>query len=73
MVCVELIGVPKWGFVTVLVIAVPATLAAILAKTAIEHFLVSALAKNSLVAESCSQPFGLMLRRSGEAVDFMTL
>jgi hypothetical protein len=47
MVCVELIGVPLWGWRTVLVIAVPATLAGVLAKTAIEHFLVSALAKKN--------------------------
>jgi hypothetical protein len=47
MVCVELIGVPLWGWRTVLVIAVPATLAGVLAKTAIERFLVSALAKKN--------------------------
>jgi hypothetical protein len=47
MVCVELIGVPLWGWVTGLVILVPVTLAAVLAKTAIEHFLVSALAKRN--------------------------
>lgn len=47
MVCVELIGVPLWGWLTVLVIAVPATLAGILAGTAIEYFLVSALAKRT--------------------------
>jgi len=53
MVCVELFGVPLWGWHTGLVIAVPATLAAVLAKTTIEHFLVSALArKNDLKADN---------------------
>jgi len=47
MVCVELIGVPLWGWVTGLVIVVPATIAAVLATTAIEHFLISALAKRN--------------------------
>jgi hypothetical protein len=47
MVCVELIGVPLWGWQTALVIAVPVTLATVLAKAAIEHFLVSALARRN--------------------------
>jgi hypothetical protein len=47
MVCVELIGVPLWGWLIGLVIAVPVTLAAVLAGTAIEYFLVSALAKRN--------------------------
>ena len=47
MVCMEFIGVPLWGWTKVLVIAVPATLAAVLAKTAIEHILVWALGKRN--------------------------
>ena len=47
MVCLELIGVPLWGWLIVLVIAVPATLAGVLAGTAIEHFLISALARRN--------------------------
>ena len=47
MVCLELIGVPLWGWLTVLLIAVPATLGGVLAGTAIEHLLVSALARRN--------------------------
>ncbi len=48
MVCLELIGVPVFGWVTVLVIVVPATLVGVLAGAIIEHFLVSAIAKRNL-------------------------
>jgi hypothetical protein len=47
MVCVELISVQLRGWLTGLVIAVPVTLAAVLAGTAIEHFLVTVLAKRN--------------------------
>ena len=47
MVGLDLIGVPLWGWLTGLVIAVSVTLAAVLAVTAIEYFLVSALAKRN--------------------------
>jgi len=40
MLALDLICVPLWSWLTVLVIAIPATLAAVLAITAIEHLLV---------------------------------
>jgi len=48
MVCLELISVPIFGWVTVLVLAVPGTLVGVLAGTVIEHFIISALAKRNL-------------------------
>ena len=48
LVCLELIGMPLIGWVTVLVIAVPATLVGLLVTTTIEHFLISAIAKRNL-------------------------
>jgi len=48
MVCVELIGVPIFGWPIVLILAVPVTLVAVLAGTAIEHFVVLAIAKRNL-------------------------
>jgi hypothetical protein len=48
MVCIELIGVPIWGWLTVLALVVPATLVGVLVIVTIEHFLVSALAKRNL-------------------------
>jgi len=47
MVCAELIGIPLFGWSTVLLVAVPATLAGILAKTGIEHLLVRTLASRN--------------------------
>jgi hypothetical protein len=47
MVCVEFIGVPLWVWKTGLTIVAPATIAAVLAKTAIEHFSVLALARKN--------------------------
>jgi len=49
MVCLELISVPIFGWVTVLVLAVPGTLVGVLAGTVIEHFIISALAKRNLL------------------------
>ena len=51
MVCLELIGIPLFGWFTVLVIALPVTLAGVLAKTGIEHVLVSILARRNEVEE----------------------
>ncbi len=48
MLCMELIGVPIFGWPIVLILAVPATLAGVLAVTAIEHLLISALSKRNL-------------------------
>jgi hypothetical protein len=47
MVCAELIGIPLFGWSTVLLIAVPATLAGVLAKTGIEHLLVRTFARRN--------------------------
>ena len=44
MVCLECIGIPMFGWFTVLVMVVPATLVGVLAGAAIEHFLVSDIA-----------------------------
>jgi hypothetical protein len=48
MLCIELIGVPIFGWPIVLILAVPATLAGVLAVTAIEHLLISPLSKRNL-------------------------
>ena len=48
MVCMELIGVPVFGWAIVLIIAVPVTLVGLLFTTIIEHFLISILAKRNL-------------------------
>ncbi len=48
MVCLELIGVPVFGWLLVLVIAVPATLVGVFVMAVIEHLLVSAIAKRNL-------------------------
>ena len=45
MVGLDLICVPLWGWPTVLVVAIPATLAGVLAITGIEHLLVRTLAR----------------------------
>ena len=45
MVCVELIGLPAIGWAFALAVAVPATLVGVLAYRALEHLLISALAK----------------------------
>ena len=42
MLCLDLIGVPFWGWRPALEILVPATFVAMLAVTALEHFLISA-------------------------------
>ena len=47
MVCVELIGIPLFGWSTVLLVVVPATLAGVLAKAGIEHLLVRTLARRN--------------------------
>ena len=47
MFCFELIGVPAFGWATVLLLAVPAALVALLATTTIEHLLISAISKGN--------------------------
>lgn len=47
IVCLEFVGAPLWGWRAGVAIAVPVTVAAVLAKTAIEHLLISALAKRN--------------------------
>ncbi len=47
MVCLDLIGVPLFGWGTVLAIGVPATLVAITAGALLEHLLVSAQLKQN--------------------------
>jgi hypothetical protein len=47
MVCLEFIGIPILGWGAVLLMAVPATLVGVLVGTAIEHFLVSSIAKTN--------------------------
>jgi hypothetical protein len=47
MVGLELISVPLWGWLTVLVIAIPATLAGILVETGIEYLLIRTLARRN--------------------------
>jgi hypothetical protein len=47
MICLDLIGVPLFGWGTVLAIAVPATLVAVLAGAVLKHFLVSAQLKQN--------------------------
>ena len=49
MVCLELIGIPLIGWVTVLVIAVPATFVGLLITTTIEHYLFSVITKRNLL------------------------
>ena len=49
MVCVELLGIPIFGWPIVLAIVVPTTLVGVLAGAVIEHFLVSAIAKDDQV------------------------
>jgi hypothetical protein len=44
MVCLECVGIPMFGWFTVLVMVVPATLVGVLAWAVIEHFLVSDIA-----------------------------
>ena len=44
MVCLECVGIPVFGWFTVLVMVVPATLVGVLAGAAIEQFLVSGIA-----------------------------
>jgi hypothetical protein len=45
MVCLELLGIPIFGWPVVLAIVVPATLAGVLAGTIFEHLLITYLAK----------------------------
>lgn len=45
MICLELVGAPLWGWATVLSLVVPGTLLGLLAYSAIEHLLISSLAK----------------------------
>jgi len=51
MVCAELIGIPLFGWSTVLLVVVPATLAGVLAKTGIEHLLVRTLARRNEIEQ----------------------
>jgi hypothetical protein len=51
MVGLDLFCVPLWGWLTVLVIAIPATLAGVLAKTGIEHLLVRTLARRNEIKQ----------------------
>jgi hypothetical protein len=51
MVCVDFIVVPLVGWSTVLVIAIPATIAGVLAKTGIEYLLVRALARRNEIGQ----------------------
>jgi len=44
MVCLECVGIPMFGWFTVLVMVVPATLVGVLAGAVIEHFFVSHVA-----------------------------
>jgi hypothetical protein len=44
MVCLECVGIPMFGWFTVLVMVVPATLVGVLGWAVIEHFLVSDIA-----------------------------
>jgi hypothetical protein len=45
MVCLELIGLPLFGWATALALVVPTTVVGLFAYTAAEHLLVSALVK----------------------------
>ena len=51
MVCLECVGIPMFGWFTVLVMAVPATLVGVLAWAVIEHFLGSDLANANELPE----------------------
>ncbi len=45
MVCLECVGIPMFGWFTVLVMVVPATLVGVFVGAVIEHLLVSSIAK----------------------------
>lgn len=51
MLCLDLIGVPLWGWMTVLFITVPATLVSVLAISGIEHLLVRTLARRNEIEQ----------------------